>query len=162
MGQVNLQREVEFSAQEVWEQLKDFGNIHRILPTIGRVDLKSEHSCGMGAERVCYTKIGGFSLAEKVIDWKEGEQYTIDIFNTSMPLMRRSITTLGVKPISASRSEVFFNANYEVKYGWFGKVCDKLMMQWMMNFMISGIFKGIEKQIRSLRAAPNRQLKQPA
>lgn len=152
MGTVKLRGVLNHSAQDLWPHIRDFENINRILPMISHAKLTSEAQCGLGAERICSVRGGGFELHERVIDWKEGESYTIEIFKTSMPLMKSSVTTLGVRPLGATTSEVFFEANYQVKYGWLGKVLDALMMNRMMRFMISGLFKALDAQARSAPA----------
>lgn len=151
MGKVKLTRTLHQPAKDIWSHIKDFKNIQKILPAISHADLASQHDCGMGAERICYMKGAGFALHERVIDWKEGESYTIEIYKTSMPMMESSITTVGVKPLTATSSEVFFEANYKVKYGWFGKMMDAVMMNFMMRFMISGLFGALANEVEKAK-----------
>lgn len=154
MGAINLKKELSYPANEIWDQIKDFKNIQKILPIIGHADLTSKHNCGEGAERICYMKGMGFDLHEKVTEWKEGEFYTIDIYKTSMPLMKSAVTTLGVRKLTDTTSEVYFRSNYKVKYGLIGKFFDLIMINGMMNIMTGTIFSGIKKQI-----VANRNLK---
>lgn len=153
MGTVNLRRVLDHSAAEIWPHIQDFENIQRILPMISHADLTSEQSCGLGAERICYMRGGGFALHERVLDWKEGESYTIEIWKTSMPMMERSVTTVGVKPVGPNRAEVFFVANYSLKYGWLGKLADLLMVNVMMKWMTSGLFGALDRQVRAAQSA---------
>ncbi len=147
MGQIRLRKEIPYSTGPVWEWIKDFGNIHRIHPMIGKSYLDGDKACGVGATRVCEMKTGGFHLKEKIIDWKEGEYYTVDIYENSMPMMKRSLATFGVRKAENGKSEVYMNIEYSLKYGIIGKLMDALMMNFMMTIMMKGLFTKLEKTL---------------
>jgi len=52
---------------------------------------------------------GFFYLKERVTDWKENQSYTVDIYETPMPMMKRSLTTLGVPELGNQASEVYMD-----------------------------------------------------
>ena len=154
MGQIHLKQKMEHPAASVWLWLKDYGNIHRIHPMIGKARIEGDKSCGVGALRVCEMKMGGFYLKEKVTDWKENQSYTVDIYETSMPMMKRSLATFGVRPLGSDASEVYMDIEYTTKYGFFGKIMDVLFMNAMMKMMMKMLFSKLDK---SLRGAETKQ-----
>lgn len=152
MGQIHLRHQFPYPAPEVWGWLSDYTNIHRIHPLIEKSYAEGSKSCGVGAVRVCEMK-GGMRLKERVVDWREGGQYTVDVFETTMPMMARSTVTLGVRPVNVGASEVFIDAEYAMKYGLIGGVADVLFMNRMMRAVLGAMFNNLE---RSLRGAPSR------
>lgn len=149
MGHVHLKQKMEHSAASVWLWLQDYGNIHRIHPMIGSTHVEGDKSCGVGAVRVCEMKIGGFYLKEKVTDWKENQSYTVDVYETSMPLMKRALATFGVRALGNCESELFMDIEYATKYGAFGKLMDVTFMNLMMNMMVKAMFKKLDKNLRA-------------
>ena len=88
-------RKIQSPISKVWEILSDYSNIHRfhpLLKTSGFV----EGSCVAepGATRQCDMVDGSF-LKERIIEWKEGSHYSIEVYETSMPV-KESTATLGV------------------------------------------------------------------
>lgn len=54
--------------------------------------------------------MGGFFYAkERVTDWKERQPFTVDIHETPMPMMKRSLATLGVRELGNQASEVYMD-----------------------------------------------------
>ncbi len=149
MGQIHLKQKMEHPAASVWEWLKDYGNIHRIHPALGKSHGEGEKSCGVGAVRHCEMKMGGFYLKERVTDWKENQSYTVDIYETSMPMMQRSLATLGVRELGNQASEVYMDIDYTTKYGFLGKVMDVFFMNAMMKMMMKMLFRKLDRTLRS-------------
>lgn len=147
MGQIHLKQKMQHPATSVWLWLKDYGNIHRIHPAIGKSHVEGEQSCGVGAVRHCEMKMGGFYLKEKVTDWKEGQSYTVDIYETSMPMMKRSLATFGVRKLGNQASEVYMDIEYTTKYGVFGRLMDVLIMNAMMKMMMKMLFRKLDKTL---------------
>src|SRR6266545_2352527 len=151
MGQIHLRQRIEHPASAAWEWLKDFGNIHRIHPMIGRSYLDGSATCGVGATRVCEMKMGGYYLRERVVDWKEGQSYTVDIYDTSMPMMGRSLATFGVRPLGVDSSEVYMDIDYSMKGGAFGRAIDALFMNSVMTRMMQGMFGKLDRALRDAK-----------
>lgn len=97
MGQIHLRHTFKHPVDQVWSRLRDFDGIRRIHPMIGNSYIQGEQSCGVSAMRVCEMRMGGYQLKERVTDWKENQSYTVDIYETTMPMMKRSLATFGVR-----------------------------------------------------------------
>jgi hypothetical protein len=161
MGKVHLTRELAHPADKAWVWIKDFKNIHHIHPALGNSYLTGEKSCGVGATRVCEMKMGGFNLKERVTDWNEGRYYTVDIFETTMPMIKRSVATLGVRPLSATTSEVYMDIDYKTKYGLFGKAMEHFGMNLMFKLILGAMFRKLDKNL-SQNASPGNAAAQRA
>lgn len=153
MEKIPQQQKIEHPATNVWLWLKDYGNIHRIHPAIGKSHVEGEKSCGVGAVRRCEMRMGGFYLKEKVTDWKEGQSYTVDIYETSMPMMKRSLATFGVRALGHNASEVHMDIEYTTKYAVFGKMMDVLFMNFMMKTMMKGLFRKLDATLSAEKGA---------
>ena len=151
MGQIHLKQTFNHPADQVWNWLKDYGNIHRIHPMIGKSYIEGEQSCGIGALRVCEMKMGGFLIKERVTDWKENQSYTVDIYETTMPMMKRSLVTLGVRATGAETSEVYIDIEYTTTFGIFGKIMDVLFMNAMMTMMMKRMFRKLDEFLSNSR-----------
>lgn len=145
MGQIHLKQTLNYPAHRVWGWLKDYGNIHRIHPMIGKSYVTGEQSCGVGAVRVCEMKMGGFQIKERVTDWKENQSYTVDIYETTMPMIQRSLATFGVRAVADKTSEVYIDIEYTTSFGIFGKIVDVLFMNAMMTMMMKRMFGKLDK-----------------
>ena len=119
MPEVTKSLDVPVPAIQVWKALADFGAIDRFHPGLTGSHLKGEQASGVGTIRQCYLS-GGGHIIEKVIDWKEGESYTIEVTETSLPL-KRARTTLSVVSTDANTSRVSMTIDYVPKHGAIGK-----------------------------------------
>jgi hypothetical protein len=95
--------------------------------------------------------MGGFQLKERVLDWQENQSYTVDIYETTMPMMKRSLATFGVRAIGAETSEVYIDIEYMTSWGVFGKTMDALFMNPMMTVMMKRMFRKLEEFLGSTR-----------
>lgn len=151
MGQIHLKQTFNHPADQVWAWLKDYGNIHRIHPMIGKSYIEGEQSCGVGAVRICEMNMGGFQLKERVLDWQENQSYTVDIYETTLPLMKRSLATFGVRAIGTETSEVYIDIEYTTTFGIFGKSMDALFMNPVMTVMMKRMFRKLDEFLSSSR-----------
>lgn len=155
MGQVHITRTLHHSAASVWNWISDYGNIHRIHPALGRSWVEGERSCGVGAERVCEMKVGGFRLRERVTDWHENQSYTVDVYETSLPLVSRARATLGVRELGAATSVAYIHVRYETRYGVFGRIMDVLVLNLMMTAMMKLVLRKLERSLAETDRGPH-------
>jgi hypothetical protein len=156
MGQIHLKKHLEHPAASMWEWLKDYANIHRIHPLLSNSYLVGDKSCGVGAVRICEMKMGGVHLKERVTDWKEGRSYTVDVYETSMPIIDRSIATLGVRSLRDKTSEAYMDIEYTTKYGLFGKLMDVLFLNLMMKMIMKTVLKRLERSLNGAEQSNKR------
>ncbi|MEO0353704.1 MAG: SRPBCC family protein [Cyanobacteria bacterium P01_A01_bin.3] len=144
MGNILVTKKLDHQAARVWPFIADFANIYRIHPILKASYLNAgSHEKGTGAERTCEMP-GGMSLVERVINWQEGQQYTVEITKTNMPI-EKAHATIGVRSIRTGKSEVFFQMDYIVRFGWLGKIMDALMM---LRVMVGMLLNSLGTEVR--------------
>ncbi|MDA0368198.1 MAG: SRPBCC family protein [Proteobacteria bacterium] len=153
MGTIIVTKNIAASADRAWAALADFGNIANFHPGLsGSHLLDGSAANGVGAERRCDIKDGNY-LVERVRDWHEGQSYTIDIIESSMPV-RRATATLSVKPIDAHHSQAAMVVDMTMKFGLLGKVMEILMARSAMRRTMVGILDGLDTFAGAAAAAP--------
>ena len=120
---VTSQIKIDASPEKVWGVLADIGNISQWNPGVKASNTTSEQSQGDGTLRHCDLD-GNDYVEERMFDWREGEGYKVDIFETSMPL-KSNIVTFQVTP-DGDGTSVTVNADYVLKFGLIGQLMDVL------------------------------------
>ena len=145
---IELKRTISAPASQLWAYLADFSNISRFHPLLkGSYFIEGTQHCDVGATRQCDFKDGHY-LKERVTEWQEGSHYTVDIYDTSMPLERAHVT-LGVRAINEHTSETYMHMNMEPKY----TVLQPMMFMMFRFFSGPKILQGLEK-LHSEEARP--------
>ena len=140
---LGVTRRIKGKKEELWQYLGDFSNIQRFHPMLkGSHFIEGASSCEVGSTRQCNMKDGNY-LKERIVDWKDGSHYTVDIYETSMP-MKTAKATLGVTPLGNGNTEAYMNLNVQPKYR---------ILQPLMYFMfkyIAGptLLRGLEKKYK--------------
>lgn len=110
-----ITQKINASAAAAWELISDFENIHRfhpLLKTSGFIGGSCTHE--PGATRQC-EMLDGRILKEKITDWKENSHYSIEVYETSLPL-KSSSATMGISVISADTSLAYMAIRLQAKY----------------------------------------------
>lgn len=144
---VQVTRRVNKDATTIWPILADFAGISKFNPFLSHSALIGEHpaggTCGVGTHRQCDMKFGNAYLREEVVDWKEGQSYTVHIYESMMPVTKL-FTTIGVMPAGKSESIVYMKSTYEPKFGIAGAIMDRIFLRWVIRFMFDRVLKGLK------------------
>lgn len=112
---VQISRDISAPASVLWGYLADFANINRFHPLLNESHFtEGTQTCEVGSTRQCDFKDGNF-LKERVVEWKEGAYYQVEVYETSMP-MSSAFATLGVKPTGNNQSQAFMKLDFTPKY----------------------------------------------
>ncbi len=106
---------INASRETVWNHLSEFENIHKFHPLLkssGYIEGSCDHSSG--STRQC-NMIDGSYLKERIVDWQEKSHYSIEVFDTSLPV-KDSRATLGVNKIDANNSLAYMYISLQAKY----------------------------------------------
>ena len=137
---IQVKRRIEAPAADLWAYLGDYSNIYRFHPMLsGSHFNEGSQTCEIGSTRQCDFKNGEY-LREKITDWKEGSHYTVDIYDTSMPI-ENAKATLGVRAISPTESEAFMDIEMDAKQKWMAPM---LYLSFRYNAAPS-ILRGLEE-----------------
>jgi hypothetical protein len=137
---ITATRKIKATTEALWNYLGDYANIYRFNPLISHSHFnEGATTCEVGSTRQCDMKTGDY-LKERIIEWKEGSHYSVEIYETSMPL-KKAVAKLGVIKIDAQTSEVFMEMEIVAKYAVLTPI-----MYLMFKFVAApGILKGLEK-----------------
>ncbi len=98
MSVIRIEKPIARPAATVWPLLSDFGSIDYFNPHVSESRiLEGAPKTGLGAERHCDLKDGRNWVRERVVDWRPGAGYTVDIYEGTMPI-EKITTSLGVEP----------------------------------------------------------------
>lgn len=153
MTTLRVERNIAARASVVWPLLKDFQHIDAFNPNLSRSShISGTPFEGLGAERRCELKDGRNWIEERVIDWRPGEGYTVEIYAGTMPI-RDVRTTLAVQP-DGERSRAVMQINYTPKLGPFGQLLDVLVLRRKMTRLMHSVLEGLEQKSILSCAAP--------
>lgn len=142
MIRVGATKSLDVSATRAWEVIADFQNVQRFHPLVDHVDMLSDNERGVGAKRVC-NFYDDTSVAEEVTQWEEGQGYTVELSDFSLPV-KSATATLTVKSTGAGTSDVTFAMEFTPKFGPLGWVMGQVMMRPMMARVFSQVLAGLE------------------
>lgn len=148
---IKLSRKINAPLEVLWSYLADYSNIQRFHPLLKNSHfIEGASTCELGSTRQCNMKDGNY-LKEKVVDWKENSHYTVDIYDTSMPV-KSAKATLGVNHLSNGSTEAYMHSEMKLKY----KIMQPLMYLLFRFYVAPSILKGLEKLY--IEEAANKQI----
>lgn len=137
---INVRRKIKATPEALWNYLGDYSNIYKFNPLIKHSHFnEGTTTCEIGSTRQCDMATGDY-LKERITDWKEGSHYTVEIYDTSMPV-KKAFATLGLNTINDQTTEAFMEMEIIPKYAILGPVI-YLMFKYIAA---PGILKGLEK-----------------
>ena len=146
MSKLTAQVKINAPAQNVWEVLADLGGIYKWNPGVSHSHSTSENSQGDGATRHCDLTQGGY-LKEKAIDWREGDGYKIDVYESNLPI-ERNVVQFTVSP-EGDGTLVSVTVDYRLKYGPVGALLDTLIVRRQYRKGFSGLLAGLKQYVET-------------
>ncbi|MFY0687192.1 MAG: SRPBCC family protein [Cyclobacteriaceae bacterium] len=118
---------IDASAVNVWNVVKQFGNIAAYHPMV-----KASHAINdevaLGARRYCQLLPTGV-MEEEVVEWEEGRKIVAEVTGGKMlPPCHFMNGILELKP-QQNRTQVTFTFSYQMKYGWLGNLMNRFMIE---------------------------------
>lgn len=83
--EVGVSVPLSVSSEQAWQKLSDFTAAHRYVPGIAGVDIVSEQTSGVGAERHVIDAGGDF-LTETVVLWLPQQGFVMDLSDDGQPM----------------------------------------------------------------------------
>jgi hypothetical protein len=145
MPTITVDRKTKASAARAWDLMSDFGAIDAFNPTLKESHLL-DGSCeiGLGAERQCTLKDGKNYIHERVVDWKEGRSYRIEVFGGTMPLDDLQ-AELAVDP-SGTGALLRMTMQYRPRWGLLGRLIEPVLLRPMMRRMMRKVIDGLAEK----------------
>ncbi len=148
MANITLKRTIGVPIERVWEVLSDFGSVHRYHPGVETSPIKEgTPTSGVGSERVC-NLYDGNHLTERVTDFVEKQKLVIEVIDSSMP-MNTAAGVFDLRPMGQGKTEVTLTMKYVVKFGPFGAIMDKLLLERTMTRSLNALLAGLDHHLES-------------
>ena len=139
MPTVKTQKLVNVSPESLWEVIGDFGNIAKFHPLIAESTHLGGEIDASGGERSCTFNDGGL-IKERLLEYREGEMYTVEIFEFGKFPLKEAVVSIGLKPGDNSDSSVMYmNNNFKPKFNG--------PLGWLMGKMMAGKFNQIQNEM---------------
>ena len=151
MAHFSTQIRINATAEEVWEVLADIGGIYKWNPGVAYSYSTSEKNSGEGASRHCDLQSpGGKSigyLEELAFDWREGEGYKIDIYESSFPI-ERNVVEFTLRA-DGDGTIVSVSPDYQLKFGPIGALVDRLILGRQMRKGMENLLAGLKYHVET-------------
>lgn len=138
-----IKREIEInkSKDDVWKVLADFGNICHGHPGVSKSWVTSDKTEGIGATRHCDFTMMGASAEEKIVEWNEGKNIKIEVYQLyKLPGIKTINLDLAIKE-NDSKTILYSTMEYTMKNGFFNFM-NTVMMKKMNAKLLDGIMAG--------------------
>ncbi len=140
--------EIDAPVERIWEVLADFGNVSVFNPGVTRSHLTSEGGGGVGATRHCDLAAAGASIEERIVEWVEGESYTIEIYDGTRNPFATALATLSLAPIADDRTTASMQIEWRTKGGIVGRLLDGGMRA-QNRKAIAGVLAGLKHHVET-------------
>ena len=147
MAQFKVQIRINAPKEKVWAVLADIGGIYRWNPGVTHSYSTSETNDGEGATRHCDLYNPKGYLKERVLDWREGEGFKIDIYETNLPI-ERNVVDFSVET-DGDGTIVKVSPDYAIKYGLLGALVDWLFIQRKLKQGMDGLLAGLKYHVET-------------
>ena len=138
--------EISASPEQVWSVLADIGSIYQWNPGVEYSEQTNSGDVGVGATRYC--KLGGKNyLNEEVTFFDPNRRLTIRITDTNLPFSSAEIRFY-LEP-NGNKTIVRVSPDYQLKFGFVGRVLDKLMVRPQYRKGMRGLLQGLKDNIES-------------
>ena len=142
---------VNVPKEKVWEVLADLGSIYKWNPGVSHSYSTSSETGGEGAMRHCdlqNAKGGSIGyLKERAFDWRDGDGFTIDIYESNLPL-KRNYVKFDLKS-NGDGTIVTITPDYELKFGPLGVLADLLIGRRMLKKGMADMAAGLKHHIET-------------
>ncbi len=146
MTQLTTEVHIDAPKEKVWEVLANLGDIYKWNPGVASSHWTSEQKQGVGASRHCDLQNPSGTLEERAIEWREGEGYTIDVYESSLPL--KNTVEFAIKPEGAG-TRVYVTVDYRLKYGPVGALLDVLFVRRQMQKGFDHLLAGLKYHVET-------------
>jgi carbon monoxide dehydrogenase subunit G len=135
-------------ADRVWEVLDDFGGVWRYNPNVESSQVINDTETGTGACRECVFADGS-RLEETVTDYRPGEGYTVEFTDVGPYPLVSSTVRLDVEEADDHHSRVTFTAEFQPKYGPFGWLLGRVVMEQRFETQLDSVLDGLATHLRT-------------
>ena len=140
MQTVSAEFEVELSAADVWERLRDLSHPEMYVQGLTAVEFTTEQRQGVGASRRV-TQGKSLKLDETVTEWREGKGFTLRLHRGEkgpIPPLTAHFFDYGLREADG-RVYLCNQMRYQVGLGVFGSLLNKLLLLRVMRSQLRNV-----------------------
>lgn len=142
MSSFSKRIEISASVRQIWDVLSDIVTIAEWNPGVANSYTTSSARRGMNATRHVEL-LDENQLDEIVVDWKSGQSIKMRVTETGLPFEALDMR-YNLAPVSG-QTQVSIQVRYEVKYGAFGNLLDKLLIRGKFEENIENMLFGLKE-----------------
>lgn len=158
MGSFTTSVRIDAPKERVWEVLADLGSIYKWNPGIAHSHTTSDKAMGENAMRQCDLANGGF-LRERAFNWSEGEGFTIEVYETSLPL-KESFVDFRATP-EGEATIVNLKMDYKLKFGPVGALMDAAFAGRQARSGMADMLAGLKDYVETGKQANPSRTEEP-
>ncbi len=147
MAHFSTQIRINDTEERVWEVLADFGRIYRWNPGVRRSYSTSETNHGLLATRHCDLLKGDDYLDEQILEWRDGESFKVEIYETNLPL-HRNVVEFSVEA-DGNGTIVTVAPDYALKYGLLGRLMNQIVVRRQFKKGMEDLITGLKYHIET-------------
>jgi len=147
MAHFSTQIRINATTEKVWEVLADFGGIYRWNPGVRHSYSTSENSHGRLATRHCELLKGDEFLNEQILEWRDGESFKVDIYETNLPF-HRNVVEFSIEA-DGSGTIVMVAPDYALKYGLLGRLMNQIVVRRKFRKGMEDLLTGLKYHIET-------------
>ena len=147
MGAFSTEIRIDAPREKVWAVLADLGGIYKWNPGVSHSRSTSESSGGEGATRHCDLANPKGYLEERAFDWRDGEGFKIDIYESNLPI-KRNVVEFTLRP-DGDGTIVSVAPDYELKFGPIGALIDKLVAGRQLRRGMEELLAGLKYHVET-------------
>jgi hypothetical protein len=133
----------------VWAALARLDALCEYDPGIAKSELLSEARAGIGADRHCEIKAGGW-FRERVTLWEPERELELTLYDCTLPVRRLRHHYVLTPERGGTRIDQ--TQEYALKYGPIGAVLDALVVRRKWDAGIKSFFGGLKQYVEAQRA----------
>ena len=141
---------IEAPPERVWAALARLDALHEYDPGISKSEVRSEKHEGVGADRHCDIKAGGW-FRERVTIWEPGRELEFTLYDCTLPVLQLRHHYQLTRERGGTRVEQI--QEYTLKYGPLGAVLDTLFVRRRWEAGVRSFFVGLKRYVEGRDAA---------
>lgn len=146
MRKIQSQVIINKAQEQVWDVLSDLTAMGNYMPGVKDVHFTSDNKYGVGASRHC-TFDDGVELYERVLQWHEGQGYTLETTQFVKVPMKENEITFSLAA-DGDKTVLTQSMRYKMKGGIFAPIME-MMAAGMMKKALNGALAGLKTYVET-------------
>lgn len=130
----------------VWSVLAQLDALHEYDPGISKSVLRTDKRAGVGADRQCDIKTGGW-FRERVTIWEPGRELELTLYDCTLPV--RALRHHYTLTPEGTGTRVEQTQEYTLKYGLVGAALDALVVRRKWDAGVKAFFVGLKRYVEA-------------